>query len=87
MAWVRMTDTVRSGKFGHPYVVQVKCGSNEEADEIEQLAKDDARWKNIYIIKNPLYRDQRQPQKVVETVTAFRFKTDAFPVDAAGLTW
>ena len=26
-------------------------------------------------------------KKVVETVTAFQFKTDAFPVDAAGLTW
>lgn len=85
MAWVRMTDKERTPRFGNPYVVQVICRSDAEADEMEQLARTDARWSRVMIMTARIYNRKKHPDEAVESVTAERFRSGGFPVDQAGV--
>jgi len=85
MAWVRMTDKERTPKFGDPYMIQVVCRSDAEADEIEGLASADPRWSRVIIMASRVYKRADIPDRVVETITAEQFRSGGFPVDRAGV--
>jgi hypothetical protein len=85
MVWVRMTDKERTPQFGDPYMIQVVCRSDAEADEIEGLANADPRWSRVIIMASRVYQRADYPSRVVETMSAEQFRSGGLPIDRIGV--